>query len=61
MMVDSVNSVIHPKGDDIVEKPEIQGSKGSDYVTNVIRQEQGLVMLLDVIKCLGETIKTKVA
>jgi purine-binding chemotaxis protein CheW len=53
VVVDSVNSVITPKGDDLSPKPEIHGNKNTDYITNVYRKEKRLILFLDITKVLN--------
>jgi purine-binding chemotaxis protein CheW len=52
VVVDSVNSVITPKESELSPKPEIQGSRATDYITNVFRKEKRLILFLDVSKVL---------
>jgi purine-binding chemotaxis protein CheW len=52
--VDSVNSVIHPKLNEIAERPDVSGQvKTMEYVLGVYRKEHKLVLLLDIAKALG--------
>lgn len=53
IVVDSINSVISPKESDLSEKPEVQGSKASEYITHVYRMDKKLILLLDIAKALG--------
>lgn len=52
IVVNSVNSVLPLRESDISEKPEIQSSKASDYITGVTRKEKSLILLLDIAKAL---------
>lgn len=52
VLVDSINSVVAPKGDEISEKPPIQSNIGTDYITSVFRRGKQLVLLLDISKAL---------
>ena len=53
VIVDSINSVISPTPDQISEKPEIPGSKNTEYIKNVMRVDGKLILLLDIAKTLG--------
>jgi purine-binding chemotaxis protein CheW len=53
VVVDSINSVLAPKCEDISPKPELQSSKNSDYITGVFRKENRLVIFLDIVKTLS--------
>ena len=52
-VVDSVNSVLTPSPDHVSDKPEIQGTKNSDYITGVYRKEKHLVLFLNIAKTLN--------
>ena len=52
--VDSVNSVIHPRNDEVSPRPDAATQvKGLDAVQGVYRKEKKLVLLLDIAKALG--------
>lgn len=53
VVVDSIESVASPKANEISDKPEIQSTKATDYITGVYRRDQDLVLLLDVAKALN--------
>lgn len=53
VVVDSINSVISPKKEEIAEKPDLRANKSVEYITGVYRKEKGLVLLLDVAKVLS--------
>ena len=53
VVVDSVNSVLSIKKEDISEKPVIASQKATDYITGVFRKQNSLVALLDVAKALS--------
>jgi purine-binding chemotaxis protein CheW len=53
VVVDSVNSVLTMKSEDISEKPVITSQKGTDYITGVFRKQNGLVAILDIAKALS--------
>lgn len=53
MVVDSVDSVLNVKSTDISDKPEIDGSKKTEFITGVYRQEKKLVLFLDIAKALS--------
>jgi len=48
VVVDSINSVIAPRAEDLSEKPELKNQKAMDYITAVYRHEKGLVLLVDI-------------
>lgn len=48
IVVDSINSVLTPKVDEIAEKPNLAANKAADYITGVYRKEKGLVLFLDI-------------
>lgn len=48
IVVDSINSVLAPKTDEISEKPNLAQNKAADYITGVFRKEKGLVLFLDI-------------
>lgn len=50
LVVDSINSVINPRPDELSERPEIKNQKAMDYITGVYRHESGLVLLVDITK-----------
>lgn len=52
VLVDSINSVLSPNAADISQKPEFQGNKGTDYITNIYRKDKKLVLFLDIAKAL---------
>ena len=52
MVVDSVNQVLAPPKEGISDKPEIENSKASQYITGVFRQDKKLILFLDIAKCL---------
>ena len=53
IVVDSVNSVLSPEPAEVSPKPELEGTKGADFVTAVYRQENKLVLFLDVARALS--------
>ena len=53
VVVDCVNSVLTIEPEDISEKPVIESSKPTDYITAVFRKQNRLVALLDVAKALS--------
>ncbi|OQW47966.1 MAG: hypothetical protein A4S09_14305 [Proteobacteria bacterium SG_bin7] len=48
VVVDSVNSVLSPKDNELSGKPAIQSTKNMDYVTGVYRKDKKLILFLDV-------------
>ena len=53
IVVDSINSVLSPKQEEISIKPEIQNNRNTSYITSVYQNGQKLVLILDVKKALG--------
>lgn len=52
IVVDSINSVLSPETADLSDKPEIQSTKSSDYITSVYRRDEKLVLMLDISRAL---------
>jgi purine-binding chemotaxis protein CheW len=53
VVVDSVNTVLSPKAEEISPKPEIQSSRPTDYITGVFRKERKLILFLDLTRSLS--------
>lgn len=53
VVVDCVNSVLPLSPDQIGEKPVVESSKSTDYISGVFRKEERLVLLLDIAKALS--------
>ena len=53
IVVDSIDRVIHPAKDQISEKPQLDDQKKNTYIQGVYREEQRLVLLLDIAKTLN--------
>lgn len=53
ILVDSVNSVLTPKEDEILPKPPIESKIGTEYITAVYRRNDHLVLFLDISKALN--------
>ncbi len=53
VVVDSINSVLLPRAEELSAKPDIQSSKATDYITQIYRKDKKLVLLLDIQKTLG--------
>ncbi|MCB0368672.1 MAG: purine-binding chemotaxis protein CheW [Bdellovibrionales bacterium] len=58
VVVDSVTSVLPIKNSEIMEKPSIESSKSTEYITGVFRKDDQLVLLLDVFKTLSQEDKS---
>lgn len=58
VVVDSVNSVLPIKTSEILEKPMIESSKSTEYITGVFRKNDHLVLLLDIFKTLSQEDKS---
>jgi len=50
VVVDSINSVITPRAEELSERPELKGQKAMEYITAVYRHEKGMVLLIDITK-----------
>lgn len=53
ILVDSVNSVLSPKEDEILPKPPIESKISTEYITAVYRRNEHLVLFLDISKALN--------
>lgn len=53
VVVDRVDSVLSLDADQISSKPHIESSKSTDYISGVYRQEQKLILILDIAKALS--------
>ncbi|RYF11735.1 MAG: purine-binding chemotaxis protein CheW, partial [Deltaproteobacteria bacterium] len=47
-VVDSIDSVLHPKAGDIAPKPALTQDHAADYIRGVFRHQKVLVLLLDI-------------
>lgn len=52
IIVDSVNSVLAPKIEDISIPPEVDSKKNTDYILGVYRKGNNLVLLIEIAKAL---------
>lgn len=57
VVVNSVNSVLSPKGDELTDPPEIESTKNSHFITGVYRNDKQLVLILDIFKTFNKTDK----
>lgn len=53
VVVDSINSVVSPNAEEISDKPDVQSSKNTDFITGVFRKAKDLVLLVDIAKALS--------
>jgi len=53
VVVDSIDSVLSPREEDISERPEVHGAKNLDFITGVCKREEGLVVLIDIARMLN--------
>lgn len=53
VVVDRVDSVLSLDADQISNKPHIESSKSTDYISGVYRHEQKLILILDIAKALS--------
>jgi purine-binding chemotaxis protein CheW len=53
VVVDAINQVIAPSPEELSEKPEMQTTRKSDYISKIYRANSKLIMLIDVAKALG--------
>lgn len=51
VLVDSVNAVLHPREQDLSEKPQVE-SKANEYITCVYRKDKDLILFLDIARVL---------
>jgi purine-binding chemotaxis protein CheW len=53
VVVDAINSVLSPNESELSEKPEIQSTRNTDYITGVYRKDEQLVVFLNIAKTLN--------
>ena len=53
VVVDKINAVISISENDISERPVLESNKSTDYIENVYRQNDHLVLLISVAKALS--------
>ena len=53
MVVDSINSVLTPKPEQISTQPEIQNNRKIHYVIGIYQTDKKLILIIDVIKALN--------
>jgi purine-binding chemotaxis protein CheW len=53
VVVDSINSVLNPKPEDMSGKPQIQSTKTTEYILGVFRHAEKLVLMIDIAKTLS--------
>lgn len=53
VVVDSINAVLTPTAAEMSSKPDIHGSKASEYITHVYSKDKKLVLFLDISKALS--------
>ena len=53
VVVDRVDSVLSVNPEQISNKPHIESSKSTDYISGVYRQDQKLILILDIAKALS--------
>lgn len=51
--VDSVNSVLNPKKEEISDRPELDATKNSRFVSAIYRRDTHMVLLIDVGRALN--------
>ncbi len=52
VVIDSVNNVLNLNSEDIQDRPQIESHVSSDYITGVTKQNDKLIILLDIAKAL---------
>ncbi|MBX9704403.1 MAG: chemotaxis protein CheW, partial [Silvanigrellaceae bacterium] len=52
IVVDSINSVITAKAEELSEKPQIQSTKNTDFITEIYNNSENLIVLIDIAKTL---------
>lgn len=55
IVVNSVDSVLSVRSENIKPKPEVESDKKTDYITGVVNVEKDLVLLIDIAKALDVT------
>ncbi len=58
VVVDSVNSVISPALDQLSPPPDLAKTPSAEFVTDVYRKEEKLVLVLDIFKILSKEDKS---
>jgi purine-binding chemotaxis protein CheW len=53
VVVDSINCVLSPNPADISEKPEIQSTSSTEYITGVFKTQDKLIVFLDITRALS--------
>lgn len=53
VVVDKVNAVITINGKDITEAPKMEETKATDYIENVYRHNEQLILLISIAKALS--------
>ena len=53
VVVDSVNAVLSAQQSEISERPEIDNTKRTEFITGIYRKENKLILLLDIAKALS--------
>ncbi len=53
VVVDSINSVINPKPNEVAETPVVNSQIKMDFITGVFQKEAGLVIFLNIAKVLN--------
>ena len=53
VVVDSVNAVQCPSPSELSDKPQVQSSRNSDYITGIYRKDERLIVLIDLMKTLS--------
>lgn len=53
VVVDSINSVFLPSAKDVSEKPDIQSSVDTKYITGICKREHQLTILIDIVQALS--------
>ncbi len=58
IVVDAINSVLHPKADEVAERPNLSGNKAAEYVTAVYHHGgDKMLLFLDLNKVFAEDLK----
>lgn len=50
VVVDSINSVLNPKSEEISEKPDLIGVRSTEYISGVYRKDKKMILFLDIRK-----------
>ncbi len=53
VIVDSINSVVSPDENELSGRPDTQNAKASEYITNIYRKNEKLILIINLAKALS--------